>query len=280
MRGRGRVVLARHAGAQRGRPRAVRVGLLPPIWWLAALVAGAVALAWVFRLPSDRAKPLLFSAVARRAVAAGAVACRLPDLGGALRVARLGGDALPPSSSRVRCRLAGSTRSAPASPVPRARRGWRSSVRPSSTTPRRGALRRSCPAAMSRTTSSSPRACGATATCASRTTISEATTSSSFGGDAPSGLSQARGRRPDLLDPPARRVRHHRAGAGPRGLRPGQVLPGTPLGCRHGRRMAHGLRGDWRAPRPPGSGGPGPPSRRRCSSSRSRSIPTALAPSS
>ena len=45
-------------------PRAVRVGLLPPIWWLAALVAGSVALAWLFRLSSDRAKPLLFSAVA------------------------------------------------------------------------------------------------------------------------------------------------------------------------------------------------------------------------
>ncbi len=44
-------------------PRAVRVGLLPPLWWLAALVAGSVALAWVFRLSSDRAKPLLFSAV-------------------------------------------------------------------------------------------------------------------------------------------------------------------------------------------------------------------------
>jgi len=43
--------------------RAVRVGLLPPLWWLAALVAGSVALAWAFRLSSDRAKPLLFSAV-------------------------------------------------------------------------------------------------------------------------------------------------------------------------------------------------------------------------
>ena len=43
--------------------RAVRVGLLPPLWWLAALVAGSVAFAWVFRLSSDRAKPLLFSAV-------------------------------------------------------------------------------------------------------------------------------------------------------------------------------------------------------------------------
>jgi len=43
--------------------RAVRVGLLPPLWWLAALVAGSVALAWALRLSSDRARPLLFSAV-------------------------------------------------------------------------------------------------------------------------------------------------------------------------------------------------------------------------
>ncbi len=43
--------------------RAVRVGLLPPLWWLAVLVAGSVALAWVFRLSSDRAKPLFFSVV-------------------------------------------------------------------------------------------------------------------------------------------------------------------------------------------------------------------------
>jgi len=43
--------------------RAVRVGLLPPLWWLAALVAGSIALAWALRLSSDRARPLFFSAV-------------------------------------------------------------------------------------------------------------------------------------------------------------------------------------------------------------------------
>ncbi|MFO7694181.1 MAG: hypothetical protein R6V57_13925 [Vicinamibacterales bacterium] len=41
--------------------RAVRVAVLPPLWWLAALIAGAIALVWVFRLSSDRAKPLFFS---------------------------------------------------------------------------------------------------------------------------------------------------------------------------------------------------------------------------
>lgn len=46
-----------------GGARAVRVGLLPPLWWLAAFVAGAVVLAWATRLSSDRAKPLFFSAV-------------------------------------------------------------------------------------------------------------------------------------------------------------------------------------------------------------------------
>ena len=43
--------------------RAVRVGLAPPLWWLAALVALAVAAAWGLRLSSDRAKPLFFSAL-------------------------------------------------------------------------------------------------------------------------------------------------------------------------------------------------------------------------
>ena len=43
--------------------RAVRVGLLPPLWWLAAFVASAVTLAWALRLSPDRAKPLFFSAV-------------------------------------------------------------------------------------------------------------------------------------------------------------------------------------------------------------------------
>jgi len=43
--------------------RAVRVGLLPPLWWLALLIGGAVALAGVLRLSADRAKPLFFSAV-------------------------------------------------------------------------------------------------------------------------------------------------------------------------------------------------------------------------
>jgi len=44
-------------------PRAVRVGLLPPLWWLVPLVTGALALAWAVRLPPDRAKPLFFSAI-------------------------------------------------------------------------------------------------------------------------------------------------------------------------------------------------------------------------
>jgi hypothetical protein len=46
-----------------GGARAVRVGLLPPLWWLAAFVAGSVALAWAIRLSPDRAKPLFSSAV-------------------------------------------------------------------------------------------------------------------------------------------------------------------------------------------------------------------------
>ena len=43
--------------------RAVRVGLLPPLWWLAALLAGAVLLAWAVRLSPGRAKPFFFTAV-------------------------------------------------------------------------------------------------------------------------------------------------------------------------------------------------------------------------
>ena len=43
--------------------RAVRVGLLPPLWWLAGLAAGAVAIAWALRLSNERAKPLFFSLV-------------------------------------------------------------------------------------------------------------------------------------------------------------------------------------------------------------------------
>ncbi len=46
-----------------GGARASRVGLLPPAWWLLALIAAAVALAWLTRLSSDRARPLFFSAV-------------------------------------------------------------------------------------------------------------------------------------------------------------------------------------------------------------------------
>ena len=40
-----------------------RIGLLPPLWWLLALVAAAVVLAWAGRLSTDRARPLFFSAV-------------------------------------------------------------------------------------------------------------------------------------------------------------------------------------------------------------------------
>jgi len=43
--------------------RAVRVAVVPPYWWLAALIAGSITLAWAFRLSADRAKPLFFSAV-------------------------------------------------------------------------------------------------------------------------------------------------------------------------------------------------------------------------
>ena len=43
--------------------RAVRVGLPPPLWWLAAIVAGAMALAWVIRHSPGQARPLFFSAV-------------------------------------------------------------------------------------------------------------------------------------------------------------------------------------------------------------------------
>jgi hypothetical protein len=44
-------------------PRAMRVGVTPPLWWMAALVVGSVAAAWISRLPAERAKPLFFSAV-------------------------------------------------------------------------------------------------------------------------------------------------------------------------------------------------------------------------
>ena len=40
-----------------------RIGLLPPLWWLLALVAAAVVLAWAGRLSTDRARPLFFSAI-------------------------------------------------------------------------------------------------------------------------------------------------------------------------------------------------------------------------
>jgi len=40
-----------------------RIGLLPPLWWLLALVTAAVALAWAGRLSTDRARPLFFSAI-------------------------------------------------------------------------------------------------------------------------------------------------------------------------------------------------------------------------
>jgi hypothetical protein len=39
-----------------------RIGLLPPVSWLIALVGGAVALAWAWRLSADRARPLFFGA--------------------------------------------------------------------------------------------------------------------------------------------------------------------------------------------------------------------------
>jgi len=42
---------------------ASRIGLLPPLWWLPAFVAAAVALAWASRLSADRAAPLFFSAI-------------------------------------------------------------------------------------------------------------------------------------------------------------------------------------------------------------------------
>jgi hypothetical protein len=44
-------------------PRALRIGLLQPAWWLGACVAGAVALAWAVRLQPGRAKPLFASAL-------------------------------------------------------------------------------------------------------------------------------------------------------------------------------------------------------------------------
>ena len=64
VRGRGRVVFAGQRCAQRRRsPRRPGGGSFRPYWWLAALVAGSLALAWAFRLSSDRARPLFFSAV-------------------------------------------------------------------------------------------------------------------------------------------------------------------------------------------------------------------------
>jgi hypothetical protein len=44
-------------------PRALRIGLLQPAWWLGAFVAGAVALAWAVRLQPGRARPLFASAL-------------------------------------------------------------------------------------------------------------------------------------------------------------------------------------------------------------------------
>jgi hypothetical protein len=46
-----------------GGAGAARVGLLPPAWCFAGLVAAAIACAWAVRLTADRAKPLFFSAV-------------------------------------------------------------------------------------------------------------------------------------------------------------------------------------------------------------------------
>ena len=43
--------------------RAARIGLLPPVWALAACVAVAVVCAWAVRLSADRARPLFFSAI-------------------------------------------------------------------------------------------------------------------------------------------------------------------------------------------------------------------------
>ena len=179
VRGRGRVVLAGHRRAQRRRAPGGSGGVAA-----AALVARRARrrFAWrspgSFRLSSDRAKPLLFSAVVLLPWLPVPLPAAVLIWAGTARVARLGGDC---GRLSLRGRSAGSqvrSGSAPASRVPHARRGWRSSAPPSSTPPRRGGWRRSCRAAMSRTTSSSPRACGATATCASRTTISEATTAS------------------------------------------------------------------------------------------------------
>ena len=44
-------------------PRALRIGLLLPSWWLGAFVAAAIALAWAVRLQPSRATPLFASAL-------------------------------------------------------------------------------------------------------------------------------------------------------------------------------------------------------------------------
>jgi hypothetical protein len=44
-------------------PRALRIGLLPPAWWLGAFVAAAIALAWAVRLQPSRAMPIFASAL-------------------------------------------------------------------------------------------------------------------------------------------------------------------------------------------------------------------------
>jgi hypothetical protein len=44
-------------------PHASRVGVLPPLWWLGAAVAVALAFVWRLRLSGDRTRPLFFSLV-------------------------------------------------------------------------------------------------------------------------------------------------------------------------------------------------------------------------
>ena len=181
VRGRGRVVLAGHAGAQRRRcPRRRGSGCSRRSGGSPRSSPAAVALAWAAR--ASRRIGQGRSSSARCSSCRGCpFRCPPPLLlwAGPVVVARVGGDRRRCSWRRAARRRPGSAglRASLADP---ARAPWVAFV------VRRDCLQRGrmapgaarARAATSRTTSSSPRACGATATCASRTTTSGATTSS------------------------------------------------------------------------------------------------------
>ena len=159
-------------------PRAVRVAVVPPYWWLAALIAGSVALAWVFRLSSERAKPLFFSAV----ILLPWLPVKLPAalllwagpfvwlVWAAIAAALLTAGGAPAAGfSRVRASLASPARAPWLAFVCARDYLQRGRLAAGAARPRR--RRAALP-------DHRPEPAGATATCASRTTTSGATTSS------------------------------------------------------------------------------------------------------